>query len=158
MSAHLELIEKYIDEILQDFPDLFCVEIKIKPTNNIKVFVDGDNGVTIEKCVRINRKLYKLIEEANFFAEGDFSLEISSSGVDEPLKLVRQYKKNIDRDLELVLTDESKKEGKLIDVLDKEIIIESTVGKGKKAITTKENIVFDTIKKATVLINFKSKS
>lgn len=158
MSAHLELIEKYIDEILQDFPDLFCVEIKIKPTNNIKVFVDGDNGVTIEKCVRINRKLYKLIEEANFFAEGDFSLEISSSGVDEPLKLVRQYKKNIDRDVELILTDESKKEGKLIDVLDKEIIIESTVGKGKKAITTKENIVFDTIKKATVLINFKSKS
>lgn len=158
MLAHLDLIEKYIDEILQDFPDLFCVEIKIKPTNNIKVFVDGDNGVTIEKCVRINRKLYKIFEETSLFAEGDFSLEISSAGVDEPLKLVRQYKKNIDRDIELILTDESKKEGKLIDVLDKEIIIESTVGKGKKAITTKENIVFDTIKKATVLINFKSKS
>ncbi len=158
MLAHLDLIEKYIDEILQDFPDLFCVEIKIKPTNNIKVFVDGDNGVTIEKCVRINRKLYKIFEETSLFAEGDFSLEISSPGVDEPLKLVRQYKKNIDRDVELILTDESKKEGKLIDVLDKEIIIESTVGKGKKAITTKENIVFDTIKKATVLINFKSKS
>ncbi len=158
MLAHLDLIEKYIDEILQDFPDLFCVEIKIKPTNNIKVFVDGDNGVTIEKCVRINRKLYKIFEETSLFAEGDFSLEISSAGVDEPLKLVRQYKKNIERDLELVLNDDTKKEGKLIDVLDKEIIIESTVGKGKKAITTKENIVFDTIKKATVLINFKSKS
>ncbi len=158
MSAHLELIEKYIDEILQDFPDLFCVEIKIKPTNNIKVFIDGDNGVTIEKCVRINRKLYKILEETSAFAEGDFSLEISSSGVDEPLKLVRQYKKNIERDLELILIDETKKEGKLIEILDKEIVIESTVGKGKKVITTKENIVFDTIKKATVLINFKSKS
>lgn len=158
MSAHLELIEKYIDEILVDYPDLFRVEIKIKPTNNIKVFVDGDNGVTIEKCVRINRKLYKLIEEAAFFAEGDFGLEISSPGVDEPLKLVRQYKKNIGRDLELVLNDETKKEGKLIEVLENEIIVESTTGKGKKAITTKENIVFETIKKATVLINFKSKS
>jgi ribosome maturation factor RimP len=158
MSAHLELIEKYLNEILIDFPDLFCVEIKIKPTNNIKIFVDGDNGVTIEKCVKINRKLYKLIEESTVFVEGDFSLEISSPGVDEPLKLVRQYTKNIGRDLELILIDETKKEGKLIEVLKNEIVIESTAGKGKKAVTTKENIVFDNIKKATVLINFKSKS
>lgn len=158
MSAHLELIEKYIEQILIDYPDLFLVEIKIKPTNNIKVFLDGDNGVTIEKCVRVNRKLYHLIEEATIFAEGDFSLEISSPGVDEPLKLVRQYTKNIGRDLELALIDETKKEGKLIEVLKNEIVIESTTGKGKKAVTTKENIVFDNIKKATVLINFKSKS
>ncbi len=158
MSAHLELIERFIGEILVEYPDLFCVEVKIKPTNNIKIFIDGDHGVTIEKCVRINRKIYKLIEEASVFAEGDFSLEVSSSGIDEPLKMVRQYKKNIGRDLELVLNDDVKKEGKLIEVLENEIIIESTVGKGKKAITTKENIVFATIKKATVLINFKSKS
>ena len=155
---HLELIQQFVDELLTDYTDLFCVEIKIKPTNNIKVFLDGDQGVTIEKCVRINRKLYKLIEEANVFAEGDFSLEVSSPGVDEPLKLVRQYKKNMGRDLELLLVGDVKKEGKLIEVLEKEIVIESIAGKGKKAITTKENIVFDQIKKATVLINFKSKS
>ncbi len=158
MVAHLELLEKYIEEILIEYPDMFCVEIKIKPTNNIKVFVDGDNGVTIEKCVRINRKLYKIIEEQSFFAEGDFSLEVSSPGIDEPLKFVRQYKKNLGRDFELILTSELIKEGKLIEVLEKEVVIESTSGKGKKAITTKENIGFDNIKKATVLINFKSKS
>ncbi|MBS4044563.1 MAG: ribosome maturation factor [Chitinophagaceae bacterium] len=156
--THLELLQQFIDELLTDYTDLFCVEIKIKPTNNIKVFLDGDQGITIDKCVRINRKLYKLIEEANIFPEGDFSLEVSSPGVDEPLKLVRQYKKNMGRDLELILVDDVKKEGTLIEVLENEIVIEFKVGKGKKAVITKENIVFNKIKKATVLINFKSKS
>ena len=71
------------------------VEVRIKPTNNIKVYIDGDQGVSIEKLVNYNRKLYKKIEEDGMYPNGDFSLEVSSPGLDEPLKMHRQYQKNI---------------------------------------------------------------
>ena len=54
----------------------------------------------LKNACRFNRALYKKIEEANFFPHGDFSLEVSSPGLDEPLKLYRQYKKNIGRPVE----------------------------------------------------------
>ncbi|MFX5693174.1 hypothetical protein ABTE17_21070, partial [Acinetobacter baumannii] len=82
----IEKIQQLVNEVLQAETNYFCISIRIKPTNNIKVFIDGDNGITIEKCVQFNRKLYKLIEEAALYPEGEFSLEVSSPGVDEPLK------------------------------------------------------------------------
>jgi len=65
------------------------------------VFLDADSGLDIGKSADINRKLYKLIEEAGLFPDGDFSLEVSSPGVDTPLRLPRQFKKNIGRTLEI---------------------------------------------------------
>ena len=72
-----------VQGILADEPDYFLVEARVKPTNNIKLFLDGDHGITIEKCVQINRALYKKMEGENFFPDGDFSLEVSSPGLDE---------------------------------------------------------------------------
>ena len=128
--------------------------MRIKPTNNIKVFIDGDNGITIEKCVQFNRKLYKLIEEAALYPEGDFSLEVSSPGVDEPLKIQRQYNKNIGRNIEIIFLDGTKKEGKLLQVAEADIIIEFTEGKGKKATTQQLVIPFNNIKTTTVQVKF----
>ena len=98
---------------MEDSEDVFLVEVKVNPGNNIIVFLDADNGVTIEKCIQINRALYKQIEEAGLFPNGDFSLEVSSPGVDEPLKLHRQYKKNIGRKVEVTMNDETKKARKI---------------------------------------------
>src|SRR5437868_6308385 len=113
VSGELQkIIEDYIRELLLEREDVFLVEIKIKSGNNIAVFLDADNGITIDTCTRINRALYKKIEENALFANGDFSLEVSSSGVDEPLKLYRQYKKNIGRTIEVLLNNETKKQGK----------------------------------------------
>lgn len=154
MLVPIEQIQQFLDNILIEEPELFCVSIKIKPTNNIKIFVDGDSGITIEKCVRINRKLYKQIEESGLYPDGDFSLEVSSPGVDEPLKLNRQYKKNIGRFLEIVLNDESKKEGKLLEVTDTDIIIETIDGKGKKAIVQQVLVSLTNVKLAVVQIRF----
>ncbi|MFY8004403.1 MAG: ribosome maturation factor, partial [Chitinophagaceae bacterium] len=133
-------------------PSHFLVGIKIKPTNNIKVFIDGDNGLPIEKCVRYNRSLYKLIEEAGFYPEGDFSLEVSSPGIGEPLKMLRQYTKNKGRFVEVVFLDDTKKEGQLIEVTENDILIEQTTGKGKKLETAQFLIPFDNIKSTTVQI------
>jgi len=156
MSTEIQIqkIEQLVAKVLADEPEFFCVLIKIKPTNNIKVFIDGDNGITIEKCVRFNRKLYKLIEEESMYPDGDFSLEVSSPGVDEPLKTDRQYKKNIGRFVEILFNDNEKKEGKLIEVAASGIILEYTDGKGKKAITQQSVITFDNIKTITVQIKF----
>ncbi|BAV09380.1 ribosome maturation factor RimP [Filimonas lacunae] len=153
-EEQIQKIEALVQQILENEPEFFLVQVKIKPTNNIKVFIDGDNGVTIEKCIRVNRQLYKLLEEAAYYPEGDFSLEVSSPGVDEPLKLQRQYSRNIDRFVEVVFTDGTIKEGKLLQVADSDIIIEETTGKGKKAVIQQLVIPFTNIKTTTVQIKF----
>ena len=116
---YIKDISKLLEPLIEG--DVFLVEIKIKPTNNIKLFLDADSGMSIEKCIRVNRALYKKIEESGLFPNGDFSLEVSSPGVDEPLKLHRQYIKNIGRSVEATLTDGSVKTGKLTAVTDNEI-------------------------------------
>ncbi|MBA4197266.1 MAG: ribosome maturation factor [Chitinophaga sp.] len=154
IENQIEKIQQLVNEVLQAETNYFCISIRIKPTNNIKVFIDGDNGITIEKCVQFNRKLYKLIEEAALYPEGEFSLEVSSPGVDEPLKTQRQYNKNIGRSLEIIFTDGTKKEGKLLQVAEADIIIEFTEGKGKKAVTQQLVIPFNNIKTTTVQVKF----
>ena len=147
-------IEDWLQGTFADNPALFLVSIKVKPTNNIKIFIDGDEGFPIDMCVRINRKLYKLIEENGFYPEGDFSLEVSSPGIEEPLKLHRQYTKNIGRDVEIIFKDLSIKEGKLIAVAESDIILEQTEGKGKKAVVQQLVIPLCNIKSTTVQIKF----
>ncbi len=153
-DSNLNKIEIFINGLLQSEPNYFLVDLKVKPTNNIKVFIDDDEGITIEKCIYFNRKLYKLIEEAGIYEEGNFSLEISSPGVGEPLKLKRQYQKNIGRNIEVIFIDESKKDGKLLDVMEDSILVENTTGKGKKAVTQQLVISFLNIKTTTVQIKF----
>src|SRR5688572_25837374 len=105
IETQVQAVARMVEEILADDPQYFLVEVKIHPTNNIKVFLDGDKGISIERCVVYNRQLYKMIEAAGLYPEGDFSLELSSPGLDEPLKLLRQYKKNIGRMVEVTLKD-----------------------------------------------------
>lgn len=136
--------------MLANDPAYFLVEIKIKPTNNVKLFLDGDQGVTIEKCISWNRALYKKIEEDNLFPNGDFSLEVSSPGVDEPLKLFRQYKKNVGRTVEVVLKEGNKVTGKMIDVTEDAITVEETKGKNKKKEVLQHVFLFDQIKSTKI--------
>jgi ribosome maturation factor RimP len=154
MEERIQQIESLIGQILADEPTYFLVSVKIKPTNNIKVFFDGDEGISIEKCVKFNRALYKIIEEKGWYPEGEFSLEISSAGIGEPLLLHRQYLKNVGRDLEIIFTDGSEKIGTLMAVTAEDILIQSTEGKGKKAVTQQLLIPFNNIKSTTVQIKF----
>src|SRR6478609_2753536 len=153
-EAEIQQLEKFVGAILAEEPEYFLVSLRIKPTNNIKVFIDGDQGIAIEKCVRFNRKLYKLIEEAGMYPEGEFSLELSSPGLDEPLKMHRQYVKNIGRDIEISFLDDTTKEGKLLSVTEADLIIEHTEGKGKKAVTQQLVVPFENIKSTIVQIKF----
>ncbi|MCU0405050.1 MAG: ribosome maturation factor [Chitinophagaceae bacterium] len=151
-------LNKTLDDLLlvalQDSPDVYIVQVKIKPGNNIRIFLDTDQGISIDTCIKINRKLYKAIEERAIFPEGDFSLEISSPGVGEPILLTRQYRKNIGRTLSITLQDDRKLEGKLTDATDDGIVLEEIKGKGKKQETITHSLLYDDIKKAVVEIKF----
>jgi ribosome maturation factor RimP len=154
MEGQIAGLEKKVASLIQNEQDVFLVDIRIKPTNNVKVFLDADNGLSIERLVQYNRRLYKDLEESGFFPSGDFSLEVSSPGLDEPLKLHRQYVKNTGRNVEVIRKDGIKNEGKLISVTNDEIILEEEKGKGKKKEVVTHTISFDNIKTTTIQIKF----
>ena len=128
-----ERLESMMETILEGNDHYFLVDLKVSLGNNIKVVLDADSGVSIDKCVDFNRRLYKQIEEDGLVPEGDFALEVSSPGVDEPLKLERQYRKNLGRQVEVVLKDGTRSEGKLSELTDSGLVIEETRGKQQAA-------------------------
>ena len=166
-ESQVRIIEKRITDLLADEPGYFIVEVVIKPLNNIKVFVDADQGAAIDRLTKLNRVLYKWVEES-MFPDGNFSLEVSSPGLDEPIKLHRQYLKNIGRYVEVLEKEGEMKEGKLLSATENEIIIEETKarltgknkknedgqGKGKKMELIQHTILFENIKATTIQIKF----
>lgn len=153
-EAQIQALEQKVLALISPEPGFFLVEVKIKPTNNIKVFIDADQGISIEKLVSMNRRLYKDLEENAFFPSGDFSLEVSSPGLDEPLRMHRQYLKNIGREVEVLLIDGVKNEGKLIAVTEDGITIEEEKGKNKKKEIVHHSIPFTQIKTTKIQIKF----
>lgn len=154
IETQISTIEKMVLDLLEDQPQYFLVEVKIKPTNNVKLYLDGDQGITIEKCISINRPLYKQLEESGLFPADDFSLEVSSPGLDEPLKLFRQYRKNIGRPVEVLLKDGRKIEGKLTEAKEEAITVEETRGKNKKKEVLLHEFLFDNIKSTKLQVVF----
>lgn len=153
-SAEMMKIEEFVKNHIQKSENLFLVDVTSAPGNKITVLIDSDNGITIDDCTAINKALYKFIEETELFGKANFSLEVSSPGVDRPLQLLRQYKKNMGRKVAVVLNDGSKLEGVLSDVNDENIIIEEKTVKGNKISMKSTTISFNQIKHTTVLITF----
>lgn len=151
MGDVLDKIRLLTEPLLAD-TDMFIVNIKNKPVNNIKVYLDADSGLSINKSADINRKLYKLIEEQQLFPDGDFSLEVSSPGVDEPLVSLRQYKKNVGRKVQVTLQDDTEKTGILKEVNEEEVSIEAKQPKKKETVMV--TIPLSDIKKIVVQISF----
>lgn len=154
MDGQIQVLEQKVAALIAADPDVFLVDIRIKPTNNIKVFLDADNGISIDRLIQYNRRLYKDLEESNLYPDGDFSLELSSPGLDEPLKLHRQYIKNIGRWLEIMLLDGTRREGKLLAAGELELTLEEEKGKGKKKELVAHTIPYSDIKTAKIQVKF----
>jgi ribosome maturation factor RimP len=148
------IIENQVVTLLQEEPSLFLVQVKIDAKNNIKVFLDGDAGISIGQCTTINRALYPFIEEGGYFPNDDFSLEVSSAGIDEPLTLQRQYIKNIGRDIAITKLDGTTCAGKIVAANDVIVELEITEGKGKKAVISQLALEYVQIKTAVIQIKF----
>ena len=154
IDSQIQAIEQKMMALIDPDPENFLVEVKIRPGNNIKIFVDADHGISIDKLAQYNRSLYRQIEESGLFPNNDFSLEISSPGLDEPLRLSRQYLKNIGRYVEVLLKNGIKKEGKLISATDKEIVIEEEKGNKKKKEVILHSLSYDDIKTTKIQIKW----
>ena len=82
-------ILKLTNKSLKENPSLFLIDLVISVNNVIKIYIDGDSGVKLNDCIKISRYLEKNLDRE----ENDFSLEVSSVGVDRPLTIARQFKK-----------------------------------------------------------------
>jgi len=154
IDSQIEAIEQKVMALIDPDPENFLVEVKIGPGNNVKIFVDADRGISIDKLAQYNRSLYRQIEESGLFPNNSFSLEISSPGLDVPLKLHRQYLKNIGRYVEILLKDGIKREGKLIRATDEEIVIEEERGNKKKKEFIQHSLSYDDIKTTKIQIKW----
>ncbi|MCZ4243484.1 ribosome assembly cofactor RimP [Pedobacter punctiformis] len=144
-----------VEEKIADRPELFLVEVKMLPNNKLIIHVDGDEGISIQDCVAISRHVGFHLEEENTIEQA-YNLEVSSPGVGEPLKLIRQYNKNIGRTISVKLKEGQKKEGKLLEVTEDNLLIEEAVKeKGKKAVSVQVTVPFNDIIETSVLISFK---
>ncbi len=134
--------------------DLFLVEVKIDTSNNISVFLDGEQGVSIDKCVEISRFI-----ESNLDRETeDFALEVSSAGIGQPFKVFKQYQKAINKDVEVLLLNGIKREATLLNADENQITISYQVkekpegAKRPKMVEKTETLSFDEIKSVTEII------
>ncbi|MFN5423579.1 MAG: ribosome maturation factor [bacterium] len=154
IEGKIQEIKKLVEGLLASEPAFFLVSVDIRPINNISVFVDGDAGITIDKCVKLNRALYKQIVETGLYEDGSFGLVVSSPGIEEPLSMNRQYTKNVGRLVEVELKEGKVIEGKLIAADADGIVVEEEKGKGKKKEVISHVLLFDAIKSTTVKVVF----
>lgn len=150
-----EKVEKLLQDAFEENNSLFLIALTVDDKNHISVIIDGDNGVSVNDCIAISRKIEHNLDRE----EEDFSLDVASAGASNPLELLRQYKKNVGRKL-AVTTSEEKLEGKLMKVEDEKIYLQwktrepKPVGKGKVTVTKEAVLPLEEIVEAKVIITF----
>lgn len=152
----VDRVTKLVEEKMEG-TDMFIVELSVKPGNKIEILVDRDSGLALEDCLSVSRHV-----EGNLDRElEDYSLDVSSPGVGKPLKLKRQYVKNVGRTVNVKRTDGTIVEGVLVSSDEEKIVVhtrtkEEVEGKkGKKWVERDEEIAFDTISETKIVISFK---
>jgi ribosome maturation factor RimP len=144
-----------VNEVLEENTLLFLVELSILPNNKILIEVDGDAGVSLSEIMKISRNVESNLDRE----EEDFSLEVTSPDISEPLKVKRQYIKNIGRILQIKTVTEDF-EGTLVKTSQEYVVIEwkarepKPIGKGKVTVAKTATVAYKDIKQAKVKIVF----
>jgi len=150
-----EQVKQLLDAGLAEYPSLFLIDFTISNDYKISVTIDGDNGVTLQDCIDVSRAIEHNLDRE----EQDFSLEVASAGAASPLKLPRQFKKNIGRVIEVTL-ETQEVEASLVSADDEFISLEwkvrepKKIGKGKETVQKTLTVPYSSIKKAQVVISF----
>ena len=151
-----DVISQLVEEKLAS-SDNYLVDVVIKPGNLIIIEIDNDEGVCIDDCAALSR----YVEEHLDRDAEDFELEVGSAGVTAPFKILRQYVKNIDNEVELLLKNGIKLTGVLKSADERGVIVavEKQVkpegAKRKVTVCEEEAYTFDEIKYTKYLIRFK---
>jgi ribosome maturation factor RimP len=152
-----ERVRLLVEEKISDRPDLFIVDVKMNPDGKLAIVMDGDRGISIEDCAAISRYVGYKLEEDNEIDHA-YNLEVSSPGIDTPLKSIRQYRKNINRNIKVKAMNGTVHEGKLAAVSETEITIMEKAGAkngSKKKQEVEQLIPYEQIAETKVLISFK---
>ncbi|OAD91831.1 ribosome assembly cofactor RimP [Aequorivita soesokkakensis] len=151
-----EKVAELLENALEENKSLFLIDLNISEDNQIRVILDGDKGVTVEDCIAVSRAIEHNLDREEY----DFSLEVMSAGVSEPLTLPRQYKKNIGRNLKLKIKNDEKIEGELISANEENCTLTwsarepKPVGKGKVTVQKEATVPYKDIMEAKVMITF----
>jgi ribosome maturation factor RimP len=151
----VEEIKNIITRKLAD-PNQFLVDVIVKGHKGPKkvlIIIDSDKGVTIDDCANLSREISKAFDDLQLF-DDSYMLEVSTPGLDQPLRLARQYHKNIGRRIKVV-THQQAIEGKLVEVGEEKIKLEQEIGAGKHKETKIVELSFLDIDKTFVLVSFK---
>ena len=150
-----EKVTTLLEAALSEKSHLFLIDLSISESNQIKVVIDGDPSVSVQDCIDVSRAIeHNLDRDAE-----DFSLEVLSAGVSEPLTMVRQYQKNVGRKLK-VKTEQQTVEGQLTAATDQDVTLQwktrepKPVGKGKVTVQKEAVIPYNDIVEAKVMITF----
>ena len=148
-----ELITGIIEEELKE-TDSFLVGVDSNQTEtSIRFFIDGIEGVSIQLCSQLSRKVSRILNE-EYTDDHPIRYEISSPGAEEPLIDLRQFHKHVGREIEVELDNDEIIQGELTQVLENAIQLSVAISKHKNE---EKTIVFDQINKSTVKISFKRK-
>ena len=151
-----EKVAELLENALEENKSLFLIDLNISEDNQIRVILDGDKGVTIEDCIAVSRAIEHNLDREEY----DFSLEVMSAGVSEPLTLPRQYKKNIGRNLKIKTKNGEKLEGELTAATEDSFTLTwsarepKPVGKGKVTVQKEATLPYKDIMEAKVMITF----
>ncbi len=150
-----EKVNSLLQEVLEERPSLFLIDLTITDAFKVMITLDDDNGVVLQDCIDISRAIESKLDRE----EQDYSLEVASVGIGSPLKMTRQYMKNIGRTL-IVTTNTEKIEAELVDANEDFIILSwkarepKKVGKGKETVQKEQQISYSDIKEAVVTVTF----
>ena len=150
-----EKFKVILTEILENYKSLFLTELLFGKNNDVKVFLDGDYGVTLKDCSSINSEIKKKLNQD----EINYSVEIGSCGVDSPLKSIRQFKKNVSRKIEITDLNDRIYSGVLTKASNSSFEINwnerqlKKKGKGKVTVAMSKNFNYGEYKKVQVILN-----
>jgi ribosome maturation factor RimP len=132
--------------------DKFLVDLHVSKDNRINISIDGDKGITIDDCIELSR----FVESHLNRDENDFELNVTSAGLDSPLKLLRQYKKNVGRTLKVETMEDETVEGVLTEATDDKIVLQRNLTKKQKkeGVSDLYECTYDKIKTAKIMIKF----
>ncbi len=137
---------------------LFIVDISVSSANNISVELDKhDGGVSVQDCISVSRNIEHNLDRE----QADFSLNVSSAGLDKGSRVFDQYKKNVGRTIKVKLNEGGSLEGELTQASEDEITLqtkrkERIEGKKKKEVIIEDTkIPMTNIKEAKIVISFK---
>jgi ribosome maturation factor RimP len=157
-----EQIGEWLKPHLEEM-NLYLVDVRVAGKAKVEVFADGDTGITISQCAEISRFLEQRLDGSGLVSD-TYTLDVSSPGMDNPLKVPRQYKKRIGRTLHIILTDGKEVEAELVAADDEKIKLkeiakpEKKKKKGAKAeekVEPKEfELKYSDIKKAMIQIDW----